>query len=217
MHRLLAVAALTLLAFPALAAPADRASRARNALASHCQADCLQQTSRSGRPQPIRACQVRCAAALSFARTEGNGRVVRSGRGMRPSVRTAALTPPIPSSGYGVIFAAATPSHAFGFVVGDMNRLAAFRVAEQQCTREGPGCRLVAEFTATCGAVAQGVVRSEHALMMTSDVNTYVVTSTNAGSANNRADAEADALAECASRDPRATCRTVAMRCGAQM
>lgn len=217
MYRLVLTAALTLLTLPVMAAPADRASRARPTIASHCQADCLQQNTRSGRAAPVQACRIRCDAAQTFARTEGRGSVVRSGRGTRPSIRTAALTGPVSASGYGVIFAAATPSPAFGFVVGDMDRLAAYRVAEQQCTRDGPGCRLVAEFTATCGAVAQGVVRSEHALMMTSDPHTYVITSTNAGSASNRADAEAGALAECASRDPRATCRMVAMRCGTRM
>lgn len=216
MYRLVLTAALTLLTLPVLAAPADRASRTRPTIASHCQADCLQQNTRSGRAAPVQACRVRCDAAQAFAQTEGRGSVVRSGRGTRPSIRAAALTGPVAPGGYSVIFAAATPSAAFGFVVGDMDRLAAFRVAEQQCTRSGPGCRVVAEFSAACGAVAQGVIRSEHALLMTSDPNTYVVTSTSAGSASNPADAQAEAMAECASRDPRATCRVVAMRCGAR-
>lgn len=213
MHRLVLTAALTLLTLPVMAAPADRASRARNALASHCQADCLQQNSRSGRPQPVQACRIRCAAALSFARDEGRSRAVVSGRGARVSVQPVQMAAqPVPGL-VSVVFAARTPSAGYGMGVGT-DRLTAYRLAEQRCRSTGPDCRVIAEAAGSCGAVAQGIRRSPNALFMTSDPNTYVVTSTHGGSADNRADAEADALSSCRSLDRAASCRIVAARCG---
>ncbi len=215
MHRLVVTVALTLLAFPVMAAPADRASHARTSLASHCQADCLQQASRPGRSQPVRACQIRCAAALSFARHEGRIQAVVSGRGSRVSVRPAPAAPQATSGHVSVVFAARTPSAGFGMEVGT-DRLTAYRLAEQRCRSMGPDCRVIAEAAGACGAVAQGIRRSRNALFMTSDPNTYVVTSTHAGSADNPADARADALAACRSLDRAASCRVVAATCGAR-
>jgi hypothetical protein len=224
MHRFILTAALTLLALPVMAAPADRAGRARNSLASHCQADCLQQNSRSGRPQPVQACQIRCAAALSFARDEGRSRAVVSGRGTRVAAEPVQLATrssarPIPvaaqvvAGNVSVVFAARTPSAGYGMVVGT-DRMTAYRLAEQRCRSTGPDCRVIAEAAGSCGAVAQGIRRSPNALFMTSDPNTYVVTSTHGGSANNPADAGADALAACRSLDRAASCRVVAAQCG---
>jgi hypothetical protein len=229
MHRLTLTAALMLLAFvmafPVMAAPADRAGRVRNSLASHCQADCLQQNSRPGRAQPVQACQIRCAAALSFARDEGRSRAVVSGRGSRVSVQPVQLTrssaPLVPVAAQAVpghvsvVFAARSPSAGYGMEVGT-DRLTAYRLAEQRCRSSGPECRVIAEAAGSCGAVAQGIRRSPNALVMTSDASTYVVTSTHGGSADNRIDAEADALAACRSLDRAAACRIVAAQCGAR-
>ncbi len=61
--------------------------------------------------------------------------------------------------------------------------------------------------------MAQGVQRSQWALMITADPNTYVVTSVSGGSGASQAAAEADAVAECRSRDRGAHCRVVAAAC----
>jgi len=125
----------------------------------------------------------------------------------------AGVTLPPRGASHGAIYGARTPSAAFGMVVGDRDRLSAHREAERQCTARGPGCRVLAEFTAACGAAAQGIKRSQWALVMTSDANTFTVTSINAGQGATQAAAEADAIAECRSRDPMAQCRIVASAC----
>ncbi|MGG5888592.1 DUF4189 domain-containing protein [Falsiroseomonas sp. HC035] len=119
-----------------------------------------------------------------------------------------------PATGHGVIYGARTPSAAFGLVVGERDRMAAHRVAERTCSSAGPGCRILAEFTAACGAAAHGVKRSQWAMFMTSNPDSYVVTSLSAGSGPTQAVAERDAIAECRSRDPLATCRITASACG---
>lgn len=116
---------------------------------------------------------------------------------MRPAPAGFAM----PRAGYGVIFATRTPGSGYGMVVAETDRLAAFRIAELRCSRGGPGCRLLAEFSETCGAVAHGERRA-------------AVTSIHAGAGPDRAEAEADALAECRSRDQGASCRIVAAQCG---
>lgn len=109
----------------------------------------------------------------------------------------------VPPAGYGVIFASRMPGAAHGMAVAETDRLAAFRIAEQRCARGGAGCRLVASFSATCGAVAQGAQRA-------------AVTSVHGGAGPDREAAEADALAECRSRDPGAQCQVVAAQCGSR-
>ncbi len=139
----------------------------------------------------------------------------------RPAVQPTAPTAiPIavpagarPSVSHGVIYGARTPSAGFGLVVGEPDRMAAHRLAERACTSSGPGCRPLAEFTEACGAAAHGVRRSQWALFMTSDPNSYVVTSLSAGSGPTQQRAEQQAIAECRSRDPMAVCRITAAAC----
>ena len=201
----------------ALAAPMGaQMTRMQNGLAETCRADCLQQAARpSAHPAAAQACQIRCGAGQAFARNEGRSPAVVSGRGVANGVAVAPqrVAPP---AAQGVIFAARSPSAGFGLVVGERDRLSAFRTAEQRCTHGGPGCRVIAEFTAACGAVAQGVRRSQWAIVMTSDASTFTVTSTNAGSGETREAAEREAMAECRARDPRSSCRVVAAQCGAR-
>lgn len=139
----------------------------------------------------------------------------------RPAVAQAAPIPVQPvahatAAAHGVIFAARTPASGYGLVVGQRDRLAAHRQAEEACRQNGPGCRAILEFTQACGAVAQGVRRAESALFITSDPRTFVVTSTSAGAGATRAQAEADAMADCRSTNPSASCRVVAASCGPQ-
>jgi hypothetical protein len=136
------------------------------------------------------------------ARPAGEGTPIAT---MRPAPAGFA----VPRSGYGVIFATRTPGSGHGMVVAETDRLAAFRIAELRCSRGGPGCRLLAEFSATCGAVAEGVQRAA-----VTSVRPPAVTSIHAGAGPDREEAEADALAECRSRDPGANCRIVAAQCG---
>jgi hypothetical protein len=120
---------------------------------------------------------------------------------MRPAISPSASGFAVPRAGYGVIFATRTPGSGHGMVVAETDRLAAFRIAELRCSRGGPGCRLLAEFSETCGAVAQGERRA-------------AITSVHAGAGPDRGEAEADALAECRARDQGASCRIVATQCG---
>ncbi|MDB5416393.1 MAG: hypothetical protein JWR10_4728 [Rubritepida sp.] len=215
MRRFVLTLAVSLWTIPALATmpgAGDLLSRAASELAQVCRAECQGRASRSVNTQAIQACDIRCGAAQSFAEGEGRDGVVASGRGTQ-TVSMPGTTPAAPN-GHGVIYAARAPSSSFGMVVGEADRLAAYRVAERRCVVGGPGCRIIAEFTAACGAVAQGVRRSRGAFVMTSDPATYVVTSTSSGSASNRVDAETDALAECHSKDPQSTCWVVAAQCG---
>jgi hypothetical protein len=119
-----------------------------------------------------------------------------------------------PRASHGVIYGGRAPSASFGMTVGAGDRLLAHRDAERACSAGGAGCRVVAEFNAACGAVAQGVKRSQWALFVTADPASYVVTSVSGGSGVTQAQAEGDALAECRSRDPGASCRVVASACG---
>ena len=190
---------------PVAAAPsqADRMSRMQADLAQACRAECLQQAARPGaHPSAAQACAIRCGVAQAQA--------PRGPAGVQP-VAQRQVAP-----GHGVIYAARSPSAAYGLVVGEADRLAAFRLAEQRCTEAGPGCRIIAEFTAACGAVAQAVRRHRSAFFMTSDPSTFEVMSTSAGMGATRDAAEADAMADCRARDPRAQCRIAAVRCGGQ-
>jgi hypothetical protein len=201
-----------------------------------CRAECAQ--SSGSRANAAQACAIRCNATVAYlAQQTGTGTAEASGRGQAPGARTSRspmlqpvlhrATPPQPlpaprplpaaartAVSHGVIYGARTPSAAFGMVIGEPDRMAAHRVAERTCTSAGPGCRILAEFTAACGAAAHGVKRSQWAMFMTSDPNSYVVTSLSAGSGATQAVAEREAIAECRSRDPLATCRITASACG---
>lgn len=217
MRRLILAAAATLFTLPALAAMpnhGDGISRAVAELARACRADCLSRSLQSVNPLAPQACPLRCGAAEAFGEGAGRSEAVTSGRGLQ-TASTGVRVPPAPH-GHGVIYAARAPSGSFGLVVGEPDRLAAYRLAEQDCRAGGPGCRILAEFTQACGAVAQGVRRARSAFVMTSDPNTYVVTSVSAGTAADQAGAAAEAMAECRSKDPSATCWIAAVRCGTQ-
>ncbi len=209
MRRLILTAVLSLATLgSAAAAPGtasraqpDRMSRMQAELAAACRADCLQQAARPGaHPAAAQACHLRCGAGQAFARQPA-----------RSQMPVAAH--PAPPASHGVVFAARSPSAAFGLVVGERDRLAAFRAAEARCAQAGPGCRVVAEFTTACGAVAQAVRRHSAALFMTSDASTFTVLSTSVGRGATREAAERDALAECRAREGHATCRIAAAQC----
>ncbi|MBS7791893.1 DUF4189 domain-containing protein [Roseococcus sp. SDR] len=216
MRRLILTALLSLATLgPAAAAPGaasraqpDRMSRMQADLSAACRADCLQQAARPGaHPSAAQACHVRCGAGQAYSQQQQ--------RNPAPAAGLLVVHQVAPAT-HGVIFAARSPSAAFGLVVGERDRLAAFRNAEARCTQAGPGCRIVAEFTTSCGAVAQAVRRHRSAFLMTSDASTFEVLSAHAGTGETREAAERDALAECRSRDGHATCRIAAVQCRSQ-
>jgi len=215
MRRLLLAAALLLPALPAFAAPPALDHQSRQAAAAQsCREACRTQAARPGAtPAAAQACFIRCGGgtAVVMARQETRPSP-QPFTGVGRPVQEVAMV----QGTYGVIFAARTPSGAYGMVIGNADRLAAHRLAEFRCSAGGPGCRMIAEFTRACGAVAQGVRRARGALFMTSDPNTYVVTSVSGGSGADQAAAEADAIAECRSKDPQGTCRVAAAQCGAR-
>ncbi|NGM22944.1 DUF4189 domain-containing protein [Roseomonas stagni] len=213
-------AALCLMALPALASQqSSRTPGPHRDTAALCRAECL--ATAASRPggaaaNAPQACAVRCDAAVSYLRSQqAPGTAEATGRGavMQP---VAIARPARPAATHGVIYGARTPSAAFGMVVGEADRLAAHRSAERACTTAGPGCRVLAEFTEACGAVAQGYKRSQWALFISSDPNSYVITSLSAGAGPRQDQAERQALAECRSRDPQANCRVVAAACAGQ-
>jgi len=188
----------------------ERISRAQADITQACRSDCLQQAVRPGaHPSAAQACMVRCGAGQDFARQEGRSQAVVSGRG----IQRVSMPQSAPAM-TGVIFAARSPSPSFGMVVAGSDRMSAFRIAEQRCTAGGPGCRVIAEFSTACGAVAQGLRRHPSAFVMTNDPSTYLATSTNPGTGATRDAAEAEAMAECRSRDPQSQCRVMAAQCG---
>ncbi|MGK7866395.1 DUF4189 domain-containing protein [Falsiroseomonas sp. E2-1-a20] len=191
----------------------------------------------SARAHAVQACAIRCAATVAYLAQQDGGATPTALRSSRPQAvrplpvaHRAAQAPaarvqatpaprPLPAAtrpatGHGVIYGARTPSAAFGLVVGERDRMAAHRIAERSCSSAGPGCRILAEFTAACGAAAHGVKRSQWAMFMTSNPDSYVVTSLSAGSGPTQAVAEREAIADCRSRDPLATCRITASACG---
>jgi hypothetical protein len=198
----------------AMAAPGqpERMSRMQADLAQACRSDCLQQAARLGaHPSAAQACQIRCSAGQAHARQEARQPSPAHGRGVQMVAQRPVAAPP---QSHGVIYAARSPSAVFAMVVGEPDRLSAFRLAEQRCTQAGPGCRVIAEFTAACGAVAQAVRRHQSAFIMTSDASTFNVISTSAGTGATRAAAEAEALADCRAREPHLHCRIAAVPCG---
>jgi len=230
-----AAALMTLVALPALASPsATRATQAQ--AANMCRSTCAAEAmSRPGgaTQQAIAACTVRCAAAASFvAQQNRSGTAEATGRGRSAAPLAAAAAPaatvarPVSMNtaapataarqSVGVIYTGRAPSASFGISVGGTDRMNAHMMAERACSARGQGCRVVAEFTAACGAVAHGILRSQHALFITSDPNSYVVTSASAGAGATQQAAEQQAMAECRSKDPRATCRITAATCGSR-
>lgn len=225
----IAAAAICLMALPALAGPQSSRGPAgvHPDAAAMCRADCAATAAaRSGgaRIDSAQACAVRCAAAMSYLSAQGQrGTAEATGRGRsaqpaaRPVLQPVTQRVPMGQAGvpatHGVIYAARTPSAAFGMVVGETDRLAAHRAAERTCTASGQGCRVIAEFNDACGAAAQGYKRSQWALFITADPNSYVVTSLSGGSGATREQAERQAVADCRSRDPQANCRVVASAC----
>jgi hypothetical protein len=217
MRRFLLTALLSVASFgSAMAAPGqpERMSRMQADLGQACRSDCLQQAARPGaHPSAAQACQIRCAAGQAHARPQARG-VVAPQLVAPQMVAHRPLVPAAAAQSHGVIYAARSPSAAFALVVGEADRLAAFRTAEQRCTQAGPGCRVIAEFTAACGAVAQAVRRHPSAFVMTSDASTFHVMSTSAGTGATRQAAEAEALADCRGREPNLHCRIAAVQCG---
>ena len=162
-----------------------------------------------------RICQNRCDAAMRFnAAAVQPPQAVRRGRSdvQMVSAGIPAVAVAVPVS---VMFISRAPSRGFGLVTGERDRLYAFREAEDQCRVNGAGCRVPMEAPAACGAVAHVTRRNQYALVMTSDSSTWTVTGMSGGFGPTQATAEAEAMADCRSRDTGATCRIAASRCGA--
>ncbi|MBU8538953.1 DUF4189 domain-containing protein [Falsiroseomonas tokyonensis] len=230
---------LLLCSLPGLAVAQGQSSRDQRLhpqAGAMCRAECLQtaQSRLGSNPaQAARACEIRCAATMGFLQNQNRrGSAEATGRGQaaglaqpvlhrvqQPAPQMAPQMAPVrPASTrtpvtHGVIYGARTPSAAFGLVVGEPDRMTAHRLAERGCTAGGPGCRVIAETTEACAAAAHGVKRSQWALFMTSDPSSYTVTSLSAGSGRTQIAAEQQAIAECRSRDPMATCRIAASAC----
>ncbi len=210
--------AMILAASPAFAGP-PASNRAAATLASACMSDCMSvMMSRAGQqPDAGRICQLRCNAAGQFYQAQVQSQQ-RPQTPPAPPPRARREGPVLqaaaPVAAHGVIFVGRAPSAGYGIVAGSRDRLAAYRVAEEQCRVQGTGCRILLEFTSSCGAVAHGVRRSGSAIMMTSSATTQVISSASAGQGATREAAEADALADCRSRDRGATCRIAAASCG---
>ncbi len=203
---------------PPARTPADTVQQDAAAM---CRAACLTGAAAAPggvSPKAAQACTIRCQAGQAhLARQNAQGTPEATGRGT--AARSMPMVAGMPalqaarSPAFGVVYGGRSPSPAFGMVVGERDRLAAHREAERQCSARGPGCRVLAEFTAACGAAAQGIRRSPWALVITARPETYVVTSVAGGQGSTQMQAEADALAECRSRDPMAICRVVASAC----
>lgn len=215
MFKMLLPLGMLLAAAPALANPAA-SGRAATTMANACMGDCLSvMMSRSGaQPDAARICQVRCQAAGQFYQAQARGQQ-RPAMPTPPQTRREGpiLQAAMPAASHGVIFVSRAPSAGFGLITGERDRLAAHRVAEQNCRTNGAGCRMLLEFTSACGAVAHGIRRSQYAIVMTSNPTTWVVSSASGGHGPTREAAEAEAMADCRSRDPGATCRVVAATC----
>lgn len=109
-------------------------------------------------------------------------------------------------SGWGVVYLAPAPSAGWGIAAGRLDRDVAHRRAEALCIARSGGvaCRLAAELRAQCLAVAQAPLAG--------DDQGRVAFSTAAG-ASRRADAEAQALADCRLRLPGRLCVIVESNC----
>lgn len=132
-------------------------------------------------------------------------------RGLNAAALGAAARPG--SGRAGAIYLAAPPSAGYGLTFGMADRLGAHGQAERSCQSRGGGsCRLALEFTERCGAVAQA--KRSNGLIRTADPSTYTITFAAGGAGGTKETAEAQAVADCRSRDRGATCEVVASGCG---
>ena len=236
----IAAALLPLVAAPALAgAPATSAMHADTS--SMCRSECLATAALPGAPagDAAQACTASCAGtglsraagrgsaeATAPAATPALSRPARTAAERRPAAgrpanpriipvaaRPAAPPAPAPTT-HGAIYVARAPSWAFGLVVGDTDRVSAHHAAERECASGGTGCRMVVEFTATCGAAVMGIQRSQWASFVANDPESVVVTSVSGGAGATQARAERQAVEDCRARDPQAECLVVASICG---
>ncbi len=218
MRKLLLASSLLLAASPAFAQGTRVAmSRPVAAMAQGCMADCMAGAgpAAGAAPYAARICQLRCDAGQRFnAASVQPPQAARRGR-PAPQLVSAARPAPLSAAPVSVIFTSRAPSRGFGLVAGERDRLGAFREADDQCRVNGAGCRILMEAPAACGAVAHATRRHQYALVMTTDSSTWTVTNMAGGFGATQAAAEAEAMADCRSRDPGATCRIVAARCGA--
>ncbi|WP_209378663.1 DUF4189 domain-containing protein [Pararoseomonas baculiformis] len=131
----------------------------------------------------------------------------------------AAASPPAAAAaqpsrgGFGAIYVAAAPSRAYGLSVGVADRGSAHRSAESSCHGGvGNACRLAADFSARCAAVAHAL-RSNGAVVMTAHPSTYTVMAATIGTGATREDAEREARAACAQRGRGLVCQVTEARC----
>jgi len=199
------------LILPGLLAPA-RAQAQSTAAPPACLRGCEAATAAiRANPPPVQACLIRCTAGLHFQRDAG--RIAATGRGL-PAVEPSLATVQGQAGGRnGAIYLAPAPSGSFGLTYGQLDRLAAHGQAERRCQGQGGACRLALEFTDRCGAVAQA--RRSTGLVRTADPSTYTITFAAGGAGPSKEAAEAQAAADCRSRDRSATCEVVASGCGA--
>ena len=160
----------------------------------------------AGNPPPVQACLIRCRAAAEFNASNRRGPQA-AGRGV------AVAQPAVASSSrWGAIYAAPPPAVAVGVSHGSVDRTMVHVRAESECRARGQtGCRLLAEFSAGCGAAAQAV--RAVGLVQTTDIATSRVSFIAAGTGASRVDAERSAISTCSSREPTANCRIVASAC----
>lgn len=135
--------------------------------------------------------------------------------GLIPGAHAAPFQPAAASAvRWGAIYAATPPNAVFGLARGQGDRLAAHARAESECLNRGGGqCRIVAEFSGSCGAAAHGT--RTLGLVQTQDPSTYRVISVTAGSGATLQEAERAALAACTERDRSARCRIAVSACNA--
>lgn len=124
----------------------------------------------------------------------------------------AAISAAASTGRHGVISLAPPPSLNYGLTAGLPDRIAAYRLAEQQCMGpQGAACRLALEFQDRCGAVAHGLI--PRGLFLTNSPTTFNVMLATPGTGATQALAEQDALTNCRQRF-RGTCRVAGSLCG---
>lgn len=175
-------------------------------------------------PIALRACFARCAAGEAPAppspppQAASRGRAAAAaGSPPRPATppRTDPAAPAQPPASYGALYLAVPPRMHFGMAVGARDRLVAHQDAELSCRRQGGSCVLAQSFTEPCLAVVEGARRVKGVMFMTRDPSTYHVSVLTHAIANNPADAERQAIADCALRARGTlTCRLVLAACG---
>ncbi|WP_426956158.1 DUF4189 domain-containing protein [Muricoccus radiodurans] len=131
-----------------------------------------------------------------------------------PGMAARASAPVVPTGGlHGAIYLAATPSRSYGLAVGMADRAAAHRGAQSGCVGgQGSPCRMAAEFTARCAAVAHAL-RGAGAVTMTSHPSTFTVIAATTGTGNSRPEAERAALSACSQRGRGVQCQVTEARC----